>query len=73
MATIFLSLEHVRDVCFTLAQELLTFDEPIPSFETRFPERLEAILEIPKEDRLYPSLTGQASVLFYSLYPRLSC
>jgi len=71
METTFLTLDDIRDICFALAQEFLTFDEPIPSFETRFPNKLEAILEIPqqgtKEGRLYPTLPEQATVLFYSL------
>lgn len=71
MPTIFLSVGHIRDICFALAKEFLTFDEPIPSFETRFPGRLEAILEIPQQGTrdglLYPTLTKQATVLFYSL------
>lgn len=67
----FLSPEDVRDICFSLAQEFLTFDEPIPSFETRFPQKLESILAIPKqgtmEGLLYSTFTEQTSVLFYSL------
>lgn len=65
--TVFLTIDHIKDICFALAQELLTFDEPIPDFETRFPNRLEAILAIPKEERLYPDLESQSAVLFYSL------
>lgn len=71
MSTVFLNINHVRDICFALAQEFLTFDEPIPSFETRFPDKLEAILNIPqqgtKNGLLYPTITEQAAVLFYSL------
>ncbi len=71
MSTTFLSLDHVRDTCFTLTQQLLTFDEPIPDFETRFPKKLETILEIPKygtkEGLLYPTFYKQAAVFFYSL------
>jgi death-on-curing protein len=71
METTFLTINDIRDICFALAQEFLTFDEPIPGFETRFPGKLEAILEIPQqgtqEGLLYPTLTKQAAVLFYSL------
>lgn len=71
MPSIFLTTDHIHDLCFALAQEFLTFDEPIPDFKTRFPGKLEAILEIPqqgtKDERLYPSLPEQAAVLFYSL------
>jgi len=45
MPTVFLNINHIRDICFALAKEFLTFDEPIPNFKTRFPGRLEAILE----------------------------
>jgi len=71
METTLLTINDVRGICFALAQEFLTFDEPIPNFETRFPNKLEAILEIPqqgtKEGLLYPTITEQAAVLFYSL------
>jgi hypothetical protein len=70
-AITFLTVGDVRDICFALARRLLTFDEPIPDFDTRFPCKLEAILEIPqqgtKEGLLYSTLTGQATVLFYAL------
>jgi len=71
MATTFLTVDHVRDICFVFAQEFLTFDEPIPEFETRFPGKLEAILELPRQGTksgfLYPTLEEQAAVLFYSM------
>lgn len=69
--TKWLTLEHIRDICFVYAQTHLAFDEPIPPFETRFPGKLEAILEIPKQEfggqLFYPTLTKQAAALFYSL------
>lgn len=69
--TKWLTLEHVRDICFVYTQTHLAFDEPIPPFETRFSGKLEAILEIPKQEFeghvFYPTLTERASVLFYSL------
>lgn len=71
MSTIFLNIHHIHDICFVLARELLSFDEPIPDFETRFPNKLEAVLQIPQQgtkDKLfYSSLPKQAAVLFYSL------
>ena len=33
----FLILEHVRKICYEYAKSHLTYDEPIPSFDTRFP------------------------------------
>ncbi len=69
--TKWLTLEHVRDTCFVYTETHLAFDEPIPPFNTRFPGKLEAILGIPKQEfegqPFYPTLTGQAAALFYSL------
>lgn len=66
-----LTLKHIKDICFIYAQIHLTFDEPIPPFETRFPGRLESIPEIPRQEfegrMFYPTLIEQAAVLFYSL------
>lgn len=69
--TKWLTLEHIRDICFVYAKTHLAFDEPVPPFNTRFPGKLEAILEIPKQEfegqPFYPTLTKQAAALFYSL------
>ena len=69
--TKWLTIEHVRDICIVYAQTHLAFDEPIPPFNTRFPGKLEAILEITKQEYgsqlFYPTLTEQAAALFYSL------
>jgi len=69
--TKWLTLEHIRDICFVYAKTHLAFDEPIPPFNTRFPGKLEAILEIPKQEfedqPFYPTLAEQAATLFYSL------
>lgn len=71
MKTKFLGVEHIRDLCFVLAREFFSFDEPIPDFNTRFPKKLEAIIQIPqqgiKDGLLYPTLTKQAAVFFYSM------
>ncbi len=69
--TKWLTLEHIRDICFVYARTHLAFDEPIPPFETRFSGKLEAVLEIPKQEfegqLFYPTSTEQAAALFYSL------
>jgi death-on-curing protein len=69
--TKWLTLDHIRDICFVYAQTHLAFDEPIPPFDTRFPGKLELILGIPKQEfegqSFYPTLTEQAAALFYSL------
>jgi prophage maintenance system killer protein len=66
-----ITVQEVEFLAFRLAQEHLSFDEPIPDFSTRFPNILESCLITPfmKFDgkRLYPSLSLQASMLFYLL------
>ena len=58
-------------LAFRLAQEHLSFDEPIPDFSTRFPHVLESCLLTPFQTfsgkALYPSFVTKASVLFYLL------
>lgn len=67
----FLTLEDVRDICYVYAKAHLTHDEPIPSFETRYPERLEAVVAAPQFQIsgrfVYPSMPRQAAVLFYEM------
>lgn len=47
----------------------MEWNEPIPDFETRFPEKLESCIETPFQtfDRksLYKGLVGKSSILFY--------
>jgi death-on-curing family protein len=66
-----LSVVEVEHLAFTLAQEHLTFDEPIPDFSTRFPNILESCLETPFQKFFgkvpYPSLITKAGMLFYLL------
>lgn len=67
----FLTLEDIRDICYVYAKDHLTHDEPIPSFDTRYPEKLEAVLASPQtqigENFVYPSMPRQAAVLFYEI------
>ncbi|PIP26505.1 MAG: hypothetical protein CO140_04305 [Candidatus Moranbacteria bacterium CG_4_9_14_3_um_filter_40_7] len=48
---------------------MLTWDEPIPDFGTRFPNKLESCLAVPfqtfDQRLLYKGLLGKASILFY--------
>jgi death-on-curing protein len=66
-----LSIIEVEHLAFRLAQEHLTFDEPIPDFSTRFPNILEGCLETPFQRFFgkipYPSLIAKAGMLFYLL------
>lgn len=64
-----LGLAEVEYIAHRLAQEVLKFDEPIPHFSTRFPDRLESCLSAPfqsygKKD-FYGSLVEKAAILFY--------
>lgn len=59
----------VEHIAFNLARELMTFDEPIPDYSTRFPNVLESCLLTPFQKfsgkSLYFSLVSKASILFY--------
>ena len=64
-----ITVKEVEFVAFRLAQELLSFSEPIPNFSTRFPNILESCLATPFQTfsgkSLYPTLISKASILFY--------
>jgi death-on-curing protein len=64
-----ITIAEVEYVAFRLAREHLAFEEPIPDFSTRFPNRLESCLLTPFQTfsgkALYPSLVAKAGMLFY--------
>lgn len=66
-----ISLKEVERLAIKLASELLSYDEPIPSFSTRFPNILESCLITPFQrfsgEDAYPGLTKKAAMLFYLL------
>mgnify|MGYP001594990357 CR=1 FL=1 len=66
-----LTPEDFEYVCFDLARELLTYQEPIPDYSTRDNGLLESALGAPSQTfdqkLLYPTLQKQATILFYSL------
>ena len=66
-----ISVQEVEYIAHRLAQEMLTFDEPIPDFSSRFPNILESCLAVPFQSfsrkQLYPGLISKASILFYLL------
>lgn len=66
-----LTPEDFEYVCFDLARELLTYQEPIPDYSTRDNGLLESALGAPSQTfdqkLLYPTLQKQAAILFYSL------
>ena len=64
-----ITIAQVKTVAHALAQELMQWDEPIPPFETRFPDRLESCLRTPFQrfsgKSLYRGLSGKGAILFY--------
>lgn len=64
-----ISVVEVEYVAFSLAQELMVWDEPIPDFGSRFPDILESCLGTPFQSfgqkQLYKGLVSKASILFY--------
>ena len=60
---------EVEHIAFNLAREMMTFDEPIPDYSTRFPNILESCLLTTfqkfSKKSLYPSLIKKAAILFY--------
>ena len=64
-----ISAKEIEYLAFNLAREILSFNEPIPDFSTRFPNVLESCLAAPfvtfSGKSLYPSLIAKASMLFY--------
>jgi death-on-curing protein len=64
-----LTVVEIEYVAHRLAQELLSWHEPIPEFSTRFPGRLEGCLAAPFQrfsgNQLYEGTIGKASILFY--------
>ena len=65
----YLSVSKIQYVAHSLAQELMGWDEPIPDFGTRFPQKLEGCLGAIKQTfskkELYPTLHKKAAALFY--------
>ena len=63
------TVKEVEHITYKMAQELLSFNEPIPDFSTRSPNILESCLAAPFqtfEGRfLYPAFLTRASMLFY--------
>lgn len=65
------TIAEVEYTAFSLAEKLMTWDEPIPEFGSRFPGVLESCLAVPfasfgKKD-LYRGLANKSSILFYLL------
>ncbi|MDD5292632.1 MAG: type II toxin-antitoxin system death-on-curing family toxin [Candidatus Omnitrophica bacterium] len=63
------TLSDVEYISFSLAQKLMSFNEPIPDFSTRFANALESCLALPfqrfSSGPLYKGLISKAAILFY--------
>jgi death-on-curing family protein len=66
-----LSVYEVEYIAYEVAKRHLEWDEPIPDFSTRYPEKLESCLETPfmqfGEKDLYKGIYRKAAALFYLL------
>jgi len=66
-----LSIAEVEYTAFRLAERMMTWDEPIPSFGSRFPNILESCLAVPfarfAGKELYRGIIGKGSTLLYLL------
>jgi len=64
-----ISITEIERVTYALAKQTLQWNEPIPSFNTRFPNILESCLATPfctfDKKCLYKGLIPKASILFY--------
>lgn len=64
-----LTIQEVELIAHRLAKRIMEWDEPIPDFETRFPNKLESCLLAPFQTfgkkPLYEGLIGKAAILFY--------
>ena len=64
-----LSIKDIEYIAFRLANERMTFDEPIPGFTTRFPNILESCIVVPfqrfEKKSLYKGILEKAAILFY--------
>lgn len=66
-----LELEHIEQLAHAIARETMGWNEPIPPFKTRYPEKLEACLGSVSQTfdgkELYPTLVAKAAILFYAM------
>jgi len=66
-----ITIEDFEFLCFRLAKQLMTYSEPIPDFSTVKIDLLKSALGNPQQGTidglLYPTLSKQTAILFYSL------
>ena len=65
------SVDIVQFIAFQLAADTMNWNEPIPQFETRYPNVLERCIITPfqkfNQRSLYQGLAGKGAILFYLL------
>jgi len=66
-----ISIEHIKVIAHQLAVATMSWDEPIPAFQTRYPNVLESCINTPfqtyNRKDLYPTLNHKTAILFYLL------
>lgn len=66
-----LTIAEVEHLALVLARRWMDWNEPIPDFHTRFPDKLESCLLTPfmyfAQKPLYPRLVDKTAILFYLL------
>ena len=66
-----ITIQHIKHIAHTLAAKTMDWNEPIPDFDTRYPNVLESCLAAPfqkySQKHLHTGLAGKGAVLFYLL------
>ncbi|MEW6407797.1 MAG: type II toxin-antitoxin system death-on-curing family toxin [Patescibacteria group bacterium] len=64
-----ITVTEIEYIAFDLAKETMNWDEPIPDFITRYPNKLESCLIVPFQTfggkNLYKGLIEKSAILFY--------
>ena len=71
MKTKLITIEEIKYIAHRLAINTMNWNEPIPEFDTRYPNVLESCIAMPfqkyEKKFLYKGLSGKAAILFYLL------
>ena len=69
--TLGLSVGEIEYIAHTLAKKFMDWDEPIPHFSTRYPNKLESCLATPFQGigrrEFYKNLIEKSAIMFYLL------
>ena len=64
-----ITIAEVKHIAYELAKKIMSWDEPIPDFNSRYPNVLESCLATPfmtyERKNLYRGLFDKAAILFY--------